>query len=325
MKKTLYNEALREALIEEMKRDDSVFVLGEDVEAYGGVFKVTNKLVDMFGEDRVRDTPISEAGITGVSIGAAIAGMRPIMEIMYIDWISITLDQLVNQASLLHYVYGGQVNVPMVLRTQGGGGASASAQHSKSLEALVTHIPGLKVVMPSNPYDAKGLLKSAIRDDNPVVFIEHKLLYGTRGEIPEEEYLIPIGKADVKREGTDLTIIATSAMVLEALSAAKDLEKEGISVEVVDPRTLIPLDKETIINSVKKTNNAVVVHEAWKTCGFGAEVVSTIMEEAFDYLDAPVKRVAGADVPIPYSPALEPLTLPDKGKIISAVKEVLSY
>jgi len=291
MKKTLYNEALREALIEEMKRNDSVFVLGEDVEAYGGVFKVTNKLVDMFGEDRVRDTPISEAGITGVSIGAAIAGMRPVMEIMYIDWISIALDQLVNQASLLHYVYGGQVNVPMVLRTQGGGGASASAQHSKSLEALVTHIPGLKVVMPSNPYDAKGLLKSAIRDNNPVVFIEHKLLYGTRGEIPEEEYLIPIGKADVKKEGTDLTIIATSAMVLEALSAAKDLEKEGISVEVVDPRTLIPLDKETIINSVKKTNNAVVVHEAWKTCGFGAEIVSTIMEEAFDYLDAPVKRV----------------------------------
>jgi len=323
MKKILYNEALREALIEEMQRDKNVVIFGEDVGTYGGAFKVTNKIEEMFGFDRIRDTPISEGAITGVAVGAAIAGLRPVAEIMYMDWIGLTLDELVNQASLLHYVYGGQVNVPMVLRTQGGGGASASAQHSKSLEAWVAHIPGLKVVMPSTPYDAKGLLKSAIRDNSPVVFIEHKLLYGTRGEIPEEEYTIPIGKADVKKEGNDVTVIATSMMVLEALAAAKDLEKEGISVEVIDPRTLIPFDKETMVNSIKKTNRAIVVHEAWKTCGFGAEITSMIMEEAFDYLDAPVKRIAGFDSPIPYSPELEPLVIPNKEVIKKAVREIL--
>lgn len=325
MKKVYYNEALREALMEEMQRDERVLLLGEDIGTYGGVFRVTYKLVDMFGEERVRDTPISEAAITGITIGAAIAGMRPVAEIMYIDWIALALDQLVNQASLLHYVYGGQVRIPMVLRTQGGAGASAAPQHSKSLEAWLTHIPGLKVVMPSTPYDAKGLLKAAIRDDNPVVFIEHKLLYGVRGEIPEKEYIIPIGEADIKRKGKDLTIIATSRMVHEALSAANELEEEGIDVEVVDPRTLIPLDKETILNSVKKTHRVIIVHEAWKTCGFGAEMAAMIQEEAFDYLEAPIVRVAGADVPIPYSPALEPCVIPNKEKIISAVRKIVNY
>lgn len=323
MKKILYNEALREAMIEEMKHNIDVITFGEDIETYGGVFKVTNKLVEMFGTDRVRDTPISEAAITGVAIGAAIAGLRPVVEIMYMDWIGLTIDELVNQASMLHYVYGGQVGVPMVLRTQGGAGASASAQHSKSLEAWVAHIPGLKVVMPSTPYDAKGLLKSAIRDNNPVIFIEHKLLYGTRGEIPKEEYLVPIGKAEVKKEGKDVTIIATSMMVLEALAAAKALESEGISVEVVDPRTLIPLDKETIVRSIQKTNRAIIVHEAWKTCGFGAEISAVIMEEVFHYLDAPVKRIAGFDSPIPYSPALEPCVIPNRDIIKQSVKEML--
>jgi len=325
MKKVYYNQALNEALMEEMKRDERVFLLGEDIGIYGGVYRVTHKLIDMFGEERVKDTPISEAAMTGIAIGVAIAGMRPIVEIMYMDFIGLVLDQLINQASCLHYISGGQVCVPMVLRTQGGAAPLGGARHSKSLEVWLTHIPGLKVIMPSNPYDAKGLLKAAIRDNNPVVFIEHKLLYEVRGEIPDEEYIIPIGKADIKKKGKDLTIIATSRMVQEALYAAKDLEKEGINVEVVDPRTLIPLDKETILNSIKKTNRAIVVHEAWKTCGFGAEIVSIIMEEAFDYLDAPVKRVGGIDVPIPYSTALASQLIPNKDSIISAVKEVLSY
>ena len=239
------------------------------------------------------------------------------------DWIGLTLDQMVNQASLLHYVYDGQVTLPFVMRTQGGARASASAQHSKSLEAWFCHIPGIKVISPSTPYDAKGLLKAAIRDDNPVLFIEHKLLYGTRGEVPDEEYVLPIGKADIKREGTDCTVIATSAMVLEALSAAEELAEEGISVEVLDPRTLIPLDKETIRESVEKTNHVVVVHEAWKTGGFGGEIAAIIAEEMFYSLDAPVIRLGAKDCPIPYSPALEPLTVPNKDDIKAAVKKTL--
>lgn len=323
MSKKFYKDVLREALIEEMERDPNVYLLGEDIEVYGGAFRVTEKLNEMFGPERVRDTPISEQAITGITIGSAIAGKRPVAEMMYMDWIGLTLDQFVNQASLLHYVYNGQVKIPMVMRTQGGARASASAQHSKSLEAWFCHIPGIKVIAPSTPYDAKGLLKAAIRDDNPVLFIEHKLLYGTRGEVPDEEYVLPIGKADVKREGSDVTIIAYSAMVLEALDAAEELEKEGISVEVIDPRTLIPFDKETVFASVEKTNHVVVVHEAWKTGGFGGEIAAQIAEECFDSLDAPIVRLGAKDCPIPYSPALEPLTVPNKDDIIAAVKKVL--
>ena len=323
MSKKFYKDVLREALIEEMERDPSVFLLGEDIEVYGGAFRVTEKLNEMFGPWRVMDTPISEGAQTGIAIGAAIAGKRPVLEMMYMDWIGLTLDQMVNQASLLHYVYDGQGTLPFVMRTQGGARASASAQHSKSLEAWFCHIPGIKVISPSTPYDAKGLLKAAIRDDNPVLFIEHKLLYGTRGEVPDEEYVLPIGKADIKREGTDCTVIATSAMVLEALSAAEELAEEGISVEVLDPRTLIPLDKETIRESVEKTNHVVVVHEAWKTGGFGGEIAAIIAEEMFYSLDAPVIRLGAKDCPIPYSPALEPLTVPNKDDIKAAVKKTL--
>lgn len=323
MSKKFYKDVLREALIEEMERDPNVFLLGEDIEVYGGAFRVTEKLNEIFGPERVRDTPISEQAITGIAIGAAIAGKRPVAEMMYMDWMGLTLDQFVNQASLLHYVYDGQVTVPMVMRTQGGARASASAQHSKSLEAWFCHIPGLIVISPSTPYDAKGLLKAAIRDDNPILFIEHKLLYGTRGEVPDEEYVLPIGKADIKREGTDCTVIATSAMVLEALDAAEALAEEGISVEVVDPRTLVPLDKETIRESVDKTNRAVIVHEAWKTGGFGGEIAAVIAEEMFDSLDAPIVRLGAKDVPIPFSPGLEPLTVPNKDDIIAAVKKTL--
>ncbi len=323
MSKVMYKDALRDALIEEMTRDPNVFLLGEDIGVYGGAFRVTEKLIDMFGEERVRDTPISEEAITGVCIGAAIAGKRPVGEMMYEDWVGLTLDQFVNQASLLHYVYNGQVTIPMVMRMQGGARASASAQHSKSLEAWYTHIPGIKVVMPSNAYDAKGLLKAAIRDDNPVVFIEHKLLYGTRAEVPEEDYVIEIGKGDIKREGTDVTIVATSAMVIEALDAAKILEAEGISCEVVDPRTLIPLDKDIIRNSLAKTNRIVVVNEAWKTGSFAGEIAAIVAEEMFDLLDAPVVRLGALDMPIPYSPALEPLTVPNKDTIAEAVRKLM--
>lgn len=323
MSKILYKDALRDCLIEEMKRDPGVLLLGEDIEVYGGAFRVTEKLVDMFGPERVRDTPISELGTVGVSIGLAITGKRPVCEMMYADWVGLTLDQIVNQASILHYVYNGQVTVPMVMRMQGGARASASAQHSKSLEAWFTHIPGIKVVMPSTPYDAKGLLKAAIRDNNPVIFIEHKLLYGTRGEVPEGDYVVEIGKGDVKREGTDVTIVATSYMVLEALEAAAELEKEGVSCEVVDPRTLIPLDKDIIRASLEKTNKLVVVNEAWKTGSFAAEIAAVVAEEMFDCLDAPIVRLGALDMPIPYSPGLEPLMIPDKVVIADAVRKLV--
>lgn len=323
MSKMMYKDAVRAALIEEMNRDSSVFLLGEDIEVYGGAFRVTEKLAEMF-PGRVLDTPISEEAITGVSIGAAIAGKRPIMEMMYADWVGLTLDQMVNQASLLHYVYNGQVKIPMVYRVQGGARASASAQHSKSLEAWFCHIPGIKVVMPSNAYDAKGLLKAAVRDENPVVFIEHKLLYSTRAEVPEEEYVIEIGKGVVAREGTDVTIVATSAMVLEALDAAKELEKEGICCEIVDPRTLVPLDKDIIRQSLEKTNKLIVVNEAWKTGSFAAEVAAVAAEEMFELLDAPVVRLGALDMPIPYSPALEPLTVPNKDTIADAVRNLVN-
>lgn len=324
MRSIYYNQAICEALREEMSRDKRVFLLGEDIGKYGGVYRATLGLLEEFGEERVRDTPISEAAICGAAIGAAMTGMKPVVEIMYIDFIPIAMGQIVNQAAQISYIYGGQVKVPLVIRTQGGAGASAAAQHSKSLESWLIHIPGLKVVMPSTPYDAKGLLKSAIRDSGPVIFIENKLLYGKKGSVPEEEYVIELGVADVKRIGTDITVIATSRMVLESLEAAEELEKEGINVEVIDPRTLVPLDAKTILNSVKKTGRVIIVHEAWKRGGFGAEIVAEIVENGFDFLKTPIKRVAGKEVPIPYSPELEKLAIPNKEEIIMAIKETLS-
>ena len=323
MRKITYRQALNEALREEMLRDGSVFVMGEDVGIYGGAYGVTRGLYDEFGSERVRDTPISEAAIAGAAAGAAMTGMRPVAEIMYIDFITLAMDQIVNIAAKSRYMFGGKLKVPVVYRTQGGAGRGIAAHHSGSWEAWFAHAPGILVVMPSTPFDAKGLLKTCIRDDNPILFIEHKMLYNVEGEVPEGEYTIPLGAADVKRTGRDVTIIAYSRMVHFALEAAEELAKEGIDAEVIDPRTLKPLDVDTIVGSVRKTHRAVVVHEACKTCGFGAEIAALIIEEAFDYLDAPIMRVAGADVPIPMSPALEAEAVPSKEKIIEAVKKII--
>ncbi len=324
MRKITYAEAIREALRQEMKRDENIFLIGEDIGIYGGAFGVTYGLINEFGEERVRDTPISELAIVGTSLGAAITGMRPIAEIMFMDFTTLAMEQIVNQAAKMKYMFGGKAKIPMVIRTPAGSGTGAAAQHSQSLEAWFTHIPGLKVVMPSTPYDAKGLLISSIRDDNPVIFIEHKLLYKISGEVPEEEYEIPLGVADVKREGEDLTIIAISIMVQRAISASKELKKEGISVEILDPRTLKPYDKKTIIESIKKTGKVIIVHEACKTSGFGAEIAAMISEgEAFDYLDAPIKRLGGLDIPIPYNRNLEKHAVPQTEDIIDATKELI--
>jgi 2-oxoisovalerate dehydrogenase E1 component len=316
--------ALNEALEQEMKRDDSVFVMGEDVGETGGIFTVTKGLMDKFGEERVRDTPISEATFVGCGVGAAIAGMRPVVEIQIFDFIALTMDMLVNQAAKFRYMLGGGPTVPLVVRGPQGGGIRMAAQHSQSLEAWFTHVPGLVVVAPSTPYDAKGLLVSAIRDDNPVIFLETKLSYvGAGGPVPEELYAIPIGKADVKREGTDVTVLATMAMVPRALTAATQLAREGIDVEVVDPRTLRPLDEETILASVRKTNRLVIVHEAWQTGGFGAEVSALAVEKGFDYLDAPIQRVGARDVPMPYNDELELEVIPSIERIANAVRDVM--
>ncbi len=323
MREITYAEAIREALREEMKRDERVYIIGEDVGRFGGCFGVTKGLWEEFGDERVKDTPISETAIIGSSVGAAATGMRPVPEIMFCDFMGVAMDEITNQAAKMRYMFGGKVKLPMVVRTPVGGGLSAAAQHSQSLEAWFTHLPGLKVVMPSTPYDAKGLLKAAIRDDNPVIFLEHKMLYGVKGEVPEEEYIVPLGVADVKREGKDITIIATSMMVYKSLEAAKELEKEGISVEVVDPRTLYPLDEERILESVKKTHRAIVVHEAVERSGFGGEIVAIIMEKAFEYLDAPVKRVCAKNTPIPFSPPLEKFVIPQVEDIIKAIKEMV--
>jgi len=324
MKEMTYAEAVREALRQEMIRDDSVFLIGEDVGRYGGAFGVSYGLVDEFGEDRVRDTPISEAGIMGAATGAALMGMRPVAEIMFMDFTTIAMDQLVNQAAKLRFMFGGKAKVPLVLRTPGGSGTGAAAHHSQSLEAWFVHVPGLKVVMPSTPYDAKGLLVASIRDDNPVIFVEHKLLYKTKGPVPEEEYTIPLGTADVKRTGRDLTIVATSIMVPRVLEAAETLAGEGIDVEVVDPRTLKPLDEETIFSSVIKTGKVLIAHEACKTGGAGAEIAARIAEsEAFDYLDAPIKRLAGLDIPVPYNRNLERRMVPQVEDIVAAARELV--
>ena len=314
-----YGEAVREAIAEEMRRDNTVFFMGEDVAAAGGVFKVTTGLLDEFGSERVRDTPISEAGIMGAGVGAAMTGMRPIVEIMFGDFITIAMDQIVNQAAKMCYMTGGQAKVPLTVRTTIGAGRSSAAQHSQSLHVWLSHIPGLKVAIPSTPADLKGLLKTAIRDDNPVIIYEDKMMYSTKGMVPDGEYTIPFGVADIKREGRDVTIVATSRMVYTALAAAEILEKEGVSVEVVDPRTLSPLDMETILESVRKTSRAVVVDEAYRSFGVTGEIASRIADEAFDYLDAPVKRIGAMDVPVPFSPGLEPSTIPTEDTIVKAV------
>jgi len=319
-----YRDALKEALREEMLRDPTVFLIGEDIGRYwGGAFKVTKGLAEEFGEERVRDTPISESAIIGVSVGAAMTGMRPVAEIMFGDLTTLAMDQIANQAAKIRYMFGGQAKVPLVIRTPFGGGVNIAAHHSQCLEAWFMHVPGLQVAVPSTPYDAKGLLKTAIRNDNPVIFCEHKLLYPIVGPVPEEDYTIPFGVADLKREGTDVTIIATLYMVHKSLNAAEALQKEGINVEVVDPRTLVPLDKETILNSVKKTGRVVIVTEDCKTAGVSAEIAAIIAEEALDYLDAPIKRVTTPDVPIPFSPPLEQYVIPDEKRIVKAVKEVV--
>jgi pyruvate/2-oxoglutarate/acetoin dehydrogenase E1 component len=324
MRKIKYREAISEALREEMSRDERVFLIGEDVGQFGGVFQATATLLETFGPSRVVDSPISEQAIVGSALGAALVGLRPVAEIMFIDFTSMAMDQIANQCAKFHFMTGGQAVVPVVIRTQGGVGFGDAAQHSQSLEAWHTHIPGLKVVMPSTPSDAKGLLKASIRDDNPVIFIEHKLLYLNEAPVPEDDdYIIPLGKADIKREGQDVTIIAWSKMVIDSLEAASELEKEGISVEVVDLRTLKPLDLEAILNSVKKTGKVVIVHEACKTGGFGGEIAALIVENAFDYLDAPVKRVTGLDCPIPYAEPLYRAVIPNPDWIVRGVKEIM--
>ena len=327
MREITYAEAIREALCEEMRADPRVFLLGEDIGIYGGAFGVTKGMVQEFGEERVRDTPLSEHAITGAAAGAAMTGMRPVVEIMFSDFLTIALEQLANQAAKACYQFGGQVSVPMVLRTAGGSGTGAAAQHSQSLEALVCHVPGLKVVIPSTPYDAKGLLKSSIKDPNPVVFIEQKLLYRQKGPVPDpaDAYDIPLGVADIKRAGKDITIVTYGRMVARCLEAAGTLSAEGTDGEVIDIRTLVPLDRACIIRSVKKTGRVMIVHEACQTGGFGAEVAAVIADsEAFFHLDAPIRRVAGLDVPIPYNPVLEASVVPTVGKIVAAAQDLVA-
>lgn len=318
-----YWEAVRDAIRDEMIRDEKVFVLGEDVGIYGGAYGATRGLYEEFGEERIRDTAISEAAIAGAACGAALLGMRPIAEIMYIDFSTIAADQIINQAAKMRYMFGGKMNVPLVIRTEGGAGRGIAAHHSQSLEAWYVHVPGIFVVMPATPYDAKGLLKTSIREDNPVMFIEHKMLYGTKGEVPEEDYTIPIGKADMKREGGDITIVTYSKMVLESLTAADMLAEKGIEADVLDLRSLKPLDMEAVLQSVEKTGKVVLVSEAYSNVNVMCEVAMRIIERGFDFLDAPIARVCAADVPIPMSPVLEAAAIPDAERIAAKVVEIL--
>ncbi len=322
MRELNYRDALREALYEEMKRDSRVFVAGEDVGLYGGAYAVTKHLIKEFGPERLVDTPISEAGIVGLGVGAAITGLRPIIELMYIDFVGLAMDQIGNQMAKWRYMSGGRLKVPMVLRTQGGSGRSAGAQHSQSLEACLVHTPGLIVVMPATPEDAKGLLKTAIRSDDPVIFIEHKALYGKKGVVPQEEYTIPFGTARIARQGKDTTIVTYSRMVFSCLEAAEVLQERGIDAEVIDLRSLNPLDTETILTSVRKTGRAVVVTEAHKTMGLSAELSSRINENVFSELKSPVLRIAGEDVPIPAT-ILEKYSVPDAKTIAEKIEKVL--
>lgn len=315
-----FAEAVREALAEEMRRDPNVFIMGEDVAEAGTPFKVLSGLVEEFGKERVMDTPISEPGFTGMGVGAAITGMRPVIDIMFGDFLTLTMDQIVNQAAKIHYMSGGKMKAPIVFRTTMGASRRSAAQHSQSLQAWVSHVPGLKVVIPSTPYDAKGLLKTAIRDDNPVVFIEDKMMFKMKGPVPAEEYTIPFGVADIKRKGDDITLIATSSMVQVALGAAEMLSQIGVSAEVIDPRTTTPLDKQVFIESAKKTSRAIVIDEGYESYGVTAEIASVIGDGAFYYLDAPVKRMGAMDVPIPFSPALEDITVPSEETVFETAK-----
>jgi pyruvate/2-oxoglutarate/acetoin dehydrogenase E1 component len=319
-------EALNEALAEEMARDERVVFFGEDVGKHGGAFQVSKGLWDRFGPDRVRDTPISEAAIVGTAVGASLNGLRPVAELQYSDFSTIAMDQICNQAAKIRYMFGGKATLPLVVRMPGGsGGRGNAAQHSQSLESWFMHVPGLKVVLPGTPYDAKGLLKAAIRDNNPVIFIEHKAIYNTKGPVPEGEYFVPLGKADVKREGKDVTIITYSRMLHVSLAAAETLAKDGIQVEVVDLRSLVPLDEETIFASVRKTGRVIIVEEDCRTAGTGAEVLSRIVEGCFDYLDAPIVRVAGLDTPIAYNRVLERASVPNEAAVVKAVRDMLEF
>ena len=324
MSEITYAQAINDAISEEMRKDDTVFMMGEDIGLYCGAFGVSRGMVQEFGEERIIDTPIAEQAYVGAAVGAAMTGLRPIVELMFSDFMCVCFDELVNEAAKLRFMFGGKVKVPLVMRAAAGAGTGAAAQHSQSLEACLAHFPGLKVVVPSTPYDAKGLLKSAIHDDNPVMFLEQKKLYRTKGEVPEEDYSIPLGVADIKREGTDCTLVTYGRMVQVCLEAAEALEKEGIQVEIVDIRSLLPLDTDTIIESVKKTKHVLIVHEAVQFGGFGGEICGQIADsEAFYYLDAPIKRLGGKSTPIPFNPTLEAETFPTVEKVIRAVKELV--
>lgn len=315
-----FGQAINEALAEELRHDERVLIIGEDVAEAGTPFKVLSGLVEEFGTERVIDSPISEAGITGMAVGMAMTGMRPVVDIMFGDFITLVMDQMANQAAKIHYMSGGKLHVPMVMRTTLGATRRSAAQHSQSLHAWFSHVPGLKVVVPATPRDAKGLLKTAIRDENPVAFFEDKMMYQTKGKIPKEEYVVPFGVADIKRQGSDITLIATSSMVYVALEAAEQLATADVSAEVVDPRTMFPLDKETLIASAKKTSRAIVIDEGYERFGVTAEIASTVADGAFYYLDAPVKRMGAMDVPVPFSPALEDLTVPTAEKVAAMAK-----
>ena len=325
MREITYAQALNEALRECMNEDERVVLLGEDIGDYGGIFQVTAGLLDKFGPERVMDMPISEAGFVGGCVGAALTGMRPVVEIMFIDFTTVCMDMIINQMAKMHYMFGGRGKVPMVLRVNIGAGRGAAAQHSQSFHALFMHIPGLYVAAPSTPYDAKGLLIEAIKNDNPVIFVEHKKLYAEKGPVPEESYTIPFGQAEIKRKGNDITIVATHAMVLRSLVAAEEAAKEGIDVEIVDPRTLTPLDKATILDSVKKTGRLLVTDEGHKTCGVAAEISALVAEEAIFYLKAPAYRVCSPDTPVPFSPLLEQAYIPDEKDLMAAIKGLMAY
>ena len=319
-----YAQAVHESLREEMLRDEDVIVIGEDVGRVGGVYKLTDGLYQEFGPERLIDSPISEAGITGIGVGAAMSGLRPVVEIMFGDFVTLVMDQIVNQAAKTHYMSGGKLRVPMVVRASLGAGRRMAAQHSQSLHAWFAHIPGLKVVLPSSPYEGKGLLKSAIRDNNPVIFLEDKLLYNTSGPVPTGEYTLPLGVAAVKRSGDDLTLIATSSMVAVAMDAAEQLAAVGIGAEVIDPRTLVPLDEATLVRSVQKTGRCIVIDEGHRRFGAGAELAALVAQEAFYDLDAPVERIGAMDVPVPFSPVLEDLTIPTVQQVVDAGRRVMS-
>jgi pyruvate/2-oxoglutarate/acetoin dehydrogenase E1 component len=325
MRELTYAQAINEALMQNLEKDERVFLMGEDIGKYGGIFQVTAGLLDKFGSGRIIDTPISESGFVGAAIGAAMTGMRPVVEIMFIDFTTCAMDMIVNQMAKIHYMFGGRGKVPMVLRTNIGAGRGAAAQHSQSFHALFLHIPGLIVVTPSTPYDAKGLMNTAILDENPVLFIEHKKLYVTKGDVPENSYTLPFGKADIKREGKDITIVATLAMVGRSLNVAEEFSKDGIEIEIVDPRTLRPLDKKSILESIKKTGRLIVADEGTVTCGVTSEISAMVAEEAIQYLQAPILRVGSPDTPVPFSPPLEKIYIPDEEDIKEAVHKMKEY